>query len=156
MKRASILIALFIVYSGVSQTTLVKSSIDNGGATEKAGTTQILYTIGESVVQEQSNGNGHLSEGFISPKLLRSVGVKEFYPLEGVSVYPNPTIDFINISSTEDVVIQIYDYKAKLLITKSSQGKNRTTIDLSKYRRGIYIVTVKNKEKAEVFKIVKN
>lgn len=156
MKIASITIALFVTYSCFSQTTLVKSSIDNGGASEKIGSTQVLYTIGESVVQEQNNGNVHLSEGFISPKLLQGVGVTEFSSLKGVSVYPNPTIDYINISSSEDVVIQVYDYNAKLLMTEASQGKNRTRVDLSAYRRGMYIVTVKIGDKAEAFRIVKN
>ena len=47
--------------------TLYKSGIDSGGDNVSVGNTKVLYTIGETHVQELNVGGHQLSEGFISP-----------------------------------------------------------------------------------------
>ena len=58
------LITLLISFISFAQ-SIEKSSIDSGGASATAGNIEILYTIGEVVVQEASVGDIILSEGFI-------------------------------------------------------------------------------------------
>ncbi|WCO01741.1 T9SS type A sorting domain-containing protein [Psychroserpens ponticola] len=62
--KLSLLLNLF-VFCGYSQ-SIEKFSIDSGGASTSAGGIQILYTIGEVVVQEYSTTNLSVSEGFIN------------------------------------------------------------------------------------------
>lgn len=56
---------LLLVLSITAQ-TIEKYSIDSGGASTSAGGVEILYTIGEVVVQESSASNFSISEGFIN------------------------------------------------------------------------------------------
>jgi hypothetical protein len=67
---------ILILFSLLSQIALsqsiVKSSIDNGGATVNTPGIKMVYTIGEVNVQEVTVGNIGVSEGFVGPNLFSS------------------------------------------------------------------------------------
>jgi hypothetical protein len=65
--------------------TIVKSSIDNGGGSVITSDMNMVYTIGEVNVQESSNGDLRISEGFISPGLFSSS-----------IIFPGETITLLN------------------------------------------------------------
>lgn len=69
MKKI-VLIALVLTGSMYAQ-SIEKFSIDSGGASVSAGNIQVLYTIGEVMVQERSAGNIQVSEGFVNPTSLK-------------------------------------------------------------------------------------
>ncbi len=70
MKTKIFFIAFFISQLTFCQ-TIVKSSIDNGGASVNNANIYLVYTIGEVIVQETTVGNISISEGFISPIILK-------------------------------------------------------------------------------------
>lgn len=81
------LIILLLPFFGNAQ-SIEKFSIDSGGASATAGNIQILYTIGEVMVQERSAGNIQISEGFINPVSLKlTINPKVF--LQGPYVSPD-------------------------------------------------------------------
>nr|WP_321237169.1 hemagglutinin protein [uncultured Psychroserpens sp.] len=58
---------IFVLHTmSLNAQTIEKFSIDSGGASASAGDIQILYTIGEVNVQELSNSDVTVSEGFIN------------------------------------------------------------------------------------------
>lgn len=65
MKRILTLLMLLLIFPITAQ-TIEKFSIDSGGASATAGGIEILYTIGEVVVQEVSTPTLSVSEGFIN------------------------------------------------------------------------------------------
>ena len=71
MKTKIFLMAFFLSQIALSQ-TIVKSSIDNGGASVSNASIELLYTIGEVNVQEVTVGNISISEGFIGPILINT------------------------------------------------------------------------------------
>lgn len=160
MKKSFIILALFIATIGFSQTAIKKSSIDSGGTSITNGTTSVLYTIGEVAVQENTQGTIHLSEGFISSDILAFLGISDDYSLlQGVHVYPNPSVDFVNFKFTDEAAytLSIFDYSGKEIKKMNTQTTNLYTINLSRMASGLYIIVVTNsvKKQYNTFKILK-
>lgn len=58
---------IFLLYYGLAfGQTIERSSLDSGGASTTASNLQLMYSIGESNIQERS-GSFQVSEGFITP-----------------------------------------------------------------------------------------
>ncbi len=69
------------------------------------------------------------------------LGLSENNQSENVlTIYPNPSIDYINVLAPEKAIIEIYNVKGQLLIqTEETQGNNKG-LDVSHLREGIYFI----------------
>ena len=72
------------------------------------------------------------------------------------SIYPNPTqsTSVIRLSLESDVQaeINVFDIRGKVVVARNQmlrKGNNMISIDLSNQENGMYIITIKNKNKAE-------
>lgn len=73
------------------------------------------------------------------------------------AMYPNPTTNYIQVSSPENLdnkIITIYDDSGTLILENKPQG-NESVIDISKLRRGIYILNFKSDQKSWTKKLIK-
>lgn len=70
MKKIIIVLSVLSLVKLSNAQTIEKFSIDSGGASATAAGIEILYTIGEVVVQEFSSASISVSEGFINPTAL--------------------------------------------------------------------------------------
>lgn len=69
-----------------------------------------------------------------------------------ISIFPNPSSDFINIKSSEEIrSIKIYDIKGSLIRTD-----NTPKIDISALPKGNYIISIETKSGVETRKFIKN
>jgi len=69
-----------------------------------------------------------------------------------VSVFPNPSSDFINIKSDEEIKsIKIYDIKGSLI-----KSDNISKVDISTFPKGNYIISIETKSGVETKKFIKN
>lgn len=76
-----------------------------------------------------------------------------------ITVYPNPTLDFFTINSSETNLksVEIMSIEGKVIFTRYNLNGNSLEIDFSKYQNGIYIAnitTIDNKVISQ--KIIKN
>ena len=87
---------------------------------------------------------------------VTGVGVVDVENVLGISVYPNPTLDILNIDKgeNENIEIIVLDNMGKVVINTNSDGQV-TTIDMSNYASGVYYVKAKSGEKTSVTKLVK-
>jgi len=149
---------MLIVQLGFAQLTIKKSSIDSGGEVSANGDITMIYTVGEVVTQESNLGNILISEGFINPDFFAIVKVEvdEFDELEGVTVYPNPTVRYVNVEFVQNRQVQILLYNENGKIILQEKG-DRFRLDLSSVASGLYFMIVKDDEhqKYKSFKIVK-
>lgn len=85
-----------------------------------------------------------------------SIRVIEIEVENNTKVYPNPVQDFLNIelSSTEDVMISIFNLNGQLL-REMTANESITRINFSDLEAGIYIVRITNSTTQSVQKIVK-
>jgi len=159
MKKITSILILFISLTSFSQTAIKKSSIDSGGASTTNGTLTMVYTLGEVAVQENTNGAIHISEGFLSPDIISTVGLDDYTQLAGVQLYPNPATDFVNLSFSKVGMyeISIYDTLGKKVKTFPISVSNRQRIVLGELPNAIYFILIKNENTKEFisYKLIK-
>jgi hypothetical protein len=146
MRKPFTFLILLTTFVGFSQTVIQKSSIDSGGAGVTVGTTTIFYTLGEVAVQENTNGSIHISEGFISPDIIHSLGLEAYSILEGIRIYPNPTTDIITIEfkDIDTYEIIMYDHLGKQMERCQAEQTDEKSLDISNYSSGVYVVLIKS------------
>ena len=83
-----------------------------------------------------------------------SVAVKNVASLEGVNVYPNPSTGLVNISNDLAVEnnIVVTDITGKVVASKVASVA--TTVDLSTFGTGIYMVEVSNTNGKKVERVI--
>ena len=83
------------------------------------------------------------------PRALIGYGINLSTDFSNISVYPNPTIDRINVdlsninTETEEVKIGIYDPKGAEIMTKIISGSGIELIDLSYFPATAYQIVIK-------------
>ena len=82
------------------------------------------------------------------------LGTEEFVA-NVIKLYPNPVVDFVTISSTEMMTnLEVVNILGQIVFSKSVND-NETTIDMSRYSSGSYIVRVLVDDKVKIFKVIK-
>lgn len=150
--KIKIFLTLFLVLSF----SLVKGQELVGSAGESFinATYSMDWSVGEVATSTYTAGNFTLSEGlhqnFITVEAVDQVA--EF----GISVYPNPTSDFININSSEieNFDVLIVDVNGRSIINQNVAG-NQTQIDFSNFANGIYILSINKNNQVETYKLIK-
>jgi len=72
-----------------------------------------------------------------------------------ISVYPNPVIDYIKISFSENVKqfkFELFDLQGRLLLTK----ENEDFVDMKSFGKGIYLYSITIDNRTKIGKLVKN
>ena len=158
MKKYITLILLLIVGLGNAQTTIKKSSIASGGNAAIQGNITLISNIGEVAIQEQSNTNILISEGFIAPDIYEILGVENMSELTGIQVYPNPAIDFVKIhfSKQDNYQVQLFDLNGKLILDFSVDSDIEKIIPLKNLQAGGYLLLVRKDNQSKVYKIIKS
>ena len=82
------------------------------------------------------------------------LGTEEFIA-NVIKLYPNPVVDIVTISSTEMMTnLEVVNILGQIVFSKSV-NENETTIDMSRYSSGSYIVRVLVDDKVKIFKVIK-
>lgn len=76
-----------------------------------------------------------------------------------ISVFPNPTDRFINISMKnnldKDYLVTVYDLLGRIVVTPEIYREDDAQIDLQNLNAGIYILKVNQNNSTKTFKIIK-
>jgi len=144
MKTILSILSILVFSLGFGQTAIKKSSISTGGGSATSGNIQVVYTIGETAVQEATQGNIHISEGFIGSDILTSLGVAEYGVLQGVSIFPNPVQDNLQVqwATTGIYELYFYDITGKLIWQQTTSGKQQADYHLTNWKTGVYLLVI--------------
>ncbi len=157
MNKYISIIIFFILFSGFGQTTVKKSSLSTAGGSQNAGNTTVIYAVGEVAVQEQSQGNILLSEGFIGPD-LSVLGIEDYGTLEGISVFPNPVKDVFTVSLPENQSYEFYLYDLNGKQIKAKTGNHKTEqFNIARLNPAIYVLVIidRNNQRKKIIKLQK-
>lgn len=159
MKTKLSILFICVMFCGYSQTEILKSSISSGGAVTEVGNLKLIYSIGENTVQESEVGALQLSEGFINSVPVGVVlGTEDFLELTGVTVYPNPTVDYINLKfkAVSEYEILLFDVLGKQL-TSYKTTSTYFQIDMNAFSNGVYFINIKDNvnKQFKVYRILK-
>lgn len=126
--------------------------ISAGGDYNETAGGSISSTIGEVMIETQEGASYHLTQGFQQPNLY-VLGVQNFVSSFNVSVYPNPTTDFINITATQKSTVRVYDNSGKLILEQVVNEVDQ--ISFSAFESGIYtLVFLENENQLKTIRVV--
>ena len=151
MKKSIILLAL----SSALKTT-AQEVVATQGDSYSNTSTQIDFTIGEVIINTESDGVNTLTQGFHQTN-WNFVGSENHSPGYEATIFPNPTSDILNIrtSTFENVTYTLYDGQGKLIL----QGKltaDQTPILVGQLATGKYSLILDSKnQKLKTFKLIK-
>ena len=151
MKRLLLFGALTLSLNSLGQDVV---STQGDSYTNASGS--IDFTIGEVVINTVTDGTNDLTQGFHQTN-WNFLGVEDFAPNYEAIIFPNPTVDVLNIqtSSFEGVTYTLYDGQGKLVLQDLLSAK-QTPIEVSELAPGSYSLTLNNEtQNLKTFKLVK-
>jgi hypothetical protein len=122
----------------------------------------VAYSIGQVFYTTNTGTDGAVAEGVQQLYEISVVtGLEEAKSINlSVSVYPNPTTDFLQLKvefkTLKDLSFQLFDLQGKLLQSEKLSG-TLTQIDMSSYMPSTYFVkVVQSNKEVKTFKIIKD
>ena len=103
-----------------------------------AGQPYVLYTIGFM----KENRKDCLSSGIRNKK----------FQINDLTIFPNPSSQWVNISTSQKGILRVLDSGMKLLYTGAIE--KTTTLDISNYAKGNYLVSIENESGSKIYKLL--
>ncbi len=159
MKRLGLLVI------GIAMTNLAMSQTASPELVSSAGDSfnntsyQLDWSIGECITTTHTAGDYVLTQGFHQDSYVITA-VEDLRADIDMSVYPNPTTDFISLkvesSKVEAMQYTITDFTGRVLQIENF-ADDIEQINFSNYAVGTYFITVsENNQLIKSFKIIKN
>ncbi|MBU2019383.1 MAG: T9SS type A sorting domain-containing protein [Bacteroidetes bacterium] len=131
--------------------------VSTQGDSYSNGNGSIGFTIGEAIIDTRTDGTFTITQGFHQSS-WRYLGIEDHVESFDVSLYPNPTSEFLNIKTAnfKDVFCSIYDAQGKLVLNNQLTSE-LTSIKVSHLSSGAYSVSlISQNQTLKTFKLVKN
>ncbi|NIJ46047.1 hypothetical protein FHR24_002525 [Wenyingzhuangia heitensis] len=158
MKHKKTITNLTVILLGLGGVQAQENMVAVGGEIKTTGGT-VNYSVGQVFYTNSVGSSGSVEQGVNQPYTISStLGVDEKYILLELSVYPNPTTDFLNLKlkDFENVNFQLMDLLGRQVETKKVT-ENNTLISMSALPKATYFLSiVKNNQIVKTFKIIKN
>ncbi len=158
-KLTSCIAFLLLSLGGLQAQEAVITS--GGEATGNGGT--VSYSIGQ-VAYTAVGTNGSVTQGVQQVYEISTVLGVEFTNITiEVSIYPNPTTDYLTLkvedneqSPNKELNYQLYNMEGKLVENKKITGGS-TTINMEELRSSTYLLQITNSQTTlKTFRIIKN
>ena len=150
MQRLYSIFVLFTVFSiGATAQDLDHYVIGSDGGHSRNNQFSLDYTIGEVVTEfgQDTSKGVHLTQGF-QQTMLAIVSVEEYVQDIEIDVYPNPAVDYLNVSIPvlqEDMQFALFDMQGKL-IDQQKINSQAFTIGFSNQSTGNYLLVFSTKD----------
>ena len=118
---------------------------------------QANWTIGETITETATTNKSALTSGLNQPTLKIETSVANIKSKINVSVFPNPTSQFVNIKYDGQLPIKAKVLSLEGTVLSVSEIKDQGfKLDFSNKANGIYIIEVTDKSgKSNTYRIVK-
>ncbi len=130
----------------------------NGQATAVLSYNPMANMIGSANITLTLTDNGTplgiTSEHFqITVKVPTGIQLSE---MDGISIYPNPTNDFLNIQLNQAVgnYLTVTDVTGRVQVAKNVAGLSEYHLDVSDYAKGVYQISISGNKKTHSAKFV--
>jgi len=158
MKHKKTITSMAFLLLGLGGLHAQESPTASGGeATGTGGTAS--YSVGQVVYTTNTGTNGSVAQGVQQPyEIYTTVGINETSINLELSVYPNPTTNYLTLKTDDNANLsyQLYDLQGKLIENKKVSS-NATNISLEGQPTATYFLNVvKNNQIVKTFKIIKN
>ena len=156
MKHYLLILLILLCATSLQAQEVVTTAGSYGETTSGS----LSWTVGEPVIETITNGTNTLSQGFQQSKLaVTAINDLKFPGIE-LSVYPNPTNNYLTIEvktdKQRDLLLSLFDINGKLILQKKMAG-NKQTIKMQNYKPATYILKVSEANKEiRTYQIVKH
>lgn len=158
MKYNKTITSVAFVLLGLGGLHAQESPTAAGGEAVGTGGTA-SYSVGQTVYTTATGTNGSVVQGVQQPyEISTTVGINETTINLELSVYPNPTTNYLTlkVDKTEGLTFQLYDLQGKV-ITSKKVNIATTTVAMENLPAATYFLNVvKNNQIVKTFKIIKN
>jgi len=155
-KKAMTIITFLLL--GIGVTNAQETVTTTGGEASGTGGTA-SYSVGQVVYTSATGTNGSVAQGVQQPyEISTTVGIKETSINLELSVYPNPTTDYLTlkVADFETLNFQLIDIQGRIIENKKVTASN-TILKMEALPKAVYFLNVtKNNRIIKTFKIVKN
>lgn len=122
----------------------------------------LSWTLGEPVISTMES-DYILTQGFHQDfYIITAIDEQELDHIS-ISIYPNPTPDFINIELkkntdvTEKINIQLLDLNGRLIKEENCENLEKTIrMNLQYYERAHYLLKISTRKEVKTYKIIKS
>jgi hypothetical protein len=159
MKNNNLFFLAFLLsFSVNAQTSHQVLSASGGDASGSGGS--VAYSVGQIVYTTSTGTSGSVAQGVEQAYEISSVGIKETALNISLSIFPNPTSDYLTLKvedyNNEALSYSLLDEQGKLVLNE--QITNQVTqVAMSNLARGAYFINVlQENKKIQTFKIIKN
>lgn len=147
---ATLLLASLGLHAQVSINTAGGNAASTGGS--------ISYTIGQMAFHAESGPDGSSTQGVQQPYEISVLSVSEESENISLSIYPNPSTDYLHLTSTEEISnlsYQLFDINGRLLKSERING-NQTDINMQSLVSATYFIKINQGNKTiKTYKIIK-
>ncbi len=159
MQYKKLMLSVFFLGFGLI-TLQAQESINATGGNVSGNGGIVSYSIGQPFYSTHTSNNGFVVQGVQQPyEISEVIGIEELEEIN-LSVYPNPTTDFLQLKvdkeQLKDLSFQLVDMNGKLLqVKKLIETDNQ--INMKSYISATYFLNiVKRNKPIKKFKIIKN
>ncbi len=154
MKRSKLVLLLLLSTS----TIYAQEVVSTQGDSYYTGSASMDFTIGEPVISTGSDGTHDITQGFHQTN-WNFAGLEDLAPEMDATIYPNPTIDVLNILTKqfEGVSYTLTNANGQI-VQRDELSEEITSVDVQGLAPGNYSVTLfdRNQNKLKTFKLIKN
>jgi len=117
-----------------------------------------LYGNGEyTIIYTDANGCSSSSDAVNATIEIVNVGIEEKTKELKLNIYPNPTVELINIESTKLIdELVITDLNGKIVYLESNIQQSLIQVNLSELTNGVYLIRINSGETYNLKKIIKH
>lgn len=149
MKRHFLLLHLILTSVAANAQSITPQVVASAGEHFSSGTSQLSWTLGETVIETVDDGTNIITQGFHQTQLTVTA-ITEREIDQYINVFPNPTSGELTIQFEENnsqQFIQLYDMNGKLLMEESISGQEQQTIlQLNHFANAVYLLNINSKD----------
>lgn len=154
MKKILLFFCVLVAFNNATAQILSPEVISPSGTSMSNGTTTLDWTLGEPATATLDNPQNAITQGFHQPTIIVTA-IADVKILKDVKVFPNPTIDVVQIQFTANqkhTLVELYSVDGKLL-EKHSVNSQALEMNMSSYPAGTYFLRI---NKSETHQLVKS
>jgi hypothetical protein len=161
-------VTLFLIQliqaQNTSSTYLVRATSGIAGSSETIVQNNKNYVVQQSIGQASaigtfSDSNYTLRQGFIQPNVLAKIRDKDIPLSLNAVIYPNPFVESITISFSEQITnkveVAVFDLLGRLVFSKSYLADQKVIVPFNNLSLAKYILRVTANNKQFIKKIFK-
>lgn len=159
-KKKLLTALMLLLLGGLTNLQAQVATTTAGGEASGSGGSS-SYTLGQVVYTTNTGTNGSVAQGVQQPyEISTTVGINETTINLELSVYPNPTTNFLQLKieseQLENLSYQLIDLQGKVIESKKVSNTT-TTVTMENLLPATYFLRVTdNNQIVKTFKIIKN